>query len=296
MTQPTPDFALLNLNKPSGPTSHDVVDAVRRGTSQRKVGHAGTLDPMAEGVLILALGKATRLLEYLTASDKRYRATVRLGLTTDTYDLEGEVVERLSLPGDVTTESVGNLLSTRYTGQILQQPPIYSALKVGGKSAHARARAGEEVKLDPRPVTIYSIGLLAFDPPDLTLEVHCGPGTYVRSLAHDLGQALGCGAALAALTRLASGSFHVDGAVSLETFEAGFGDDTWRDHLLPADLALDGTPQVHLDEDGFSRVRNGQFLPAPDATGLARAYASDGRFIAVLQGQGDAWRPKKVFA
>lgn len=293
-----PLFGLLNINKPSGPTSHDVVDAVRRGTGERRVGHAGTLDPLAEGVLVLALGKATRLLEYLAGSDKRYRAEVRLGITTDTYDIQGEVVAEHPTPGDLTPDTVRDVLRSQFSGDILQRPPAYSALKVGGKAAYARARAGEEVELQPRPVTIHAVDLLKLDSPDLTLDVHCGPGTYVRSLAHDLGQALGPGATLTGLTRLASGDFRLEDAITLDALQAAFEDGTWPQHLLPADLALAGTPQVQLDEIGYEHLRNGRPIPAQNVgEGLARAYAPDGRFVAVLVGdpESGAWRPKKVF-
>jgi tRNA pseudouridine55 synthase len=295
-----PPFGLLNINKPSGPTSHDVVSAVRRGTGERRVGHAGTLDPLAEGVLVLALGKATRLLEYLAGSDKRYRAEVRLGITTDTYDIQGEVVAERPVPGpgDLTPDTVCDVLQSQFSGGILQRPPVYSALKVGGKAAYARARAGEEVELQPRPITIHAVDLLKLDSPDLTLDVHCGPGTYVRSLAHDLGQALGPGATLTGLTRVASGTFRLEDAVPLDALQAAFEDGTWSQHLLSADLALAGTPQVRLDEVGYEHLRNGRAIPAQDISmGLARAYAPDGRFVAVLLGDpsGGAWRPKKVF-
>lgn len=292
-----PLFGLLNVNKPSGPTSHDVVNAVRRGTGERRIGHAGTLDPLAEGVLVLALGKATRLLEYLAGSDKRYHARIRLGLTTDTYDIQGEVVAEQPAPGDLTPDTVREMLQRQFSGDILQRPPIYSALKVGGKAAYARARAGEDVTLQPRPVTIHNVDLLTLDLPDLTLDVHCGPGTYIRSLAHDLGQALGPGATLTGLTRLASGDFRQEGAVPLGALQVAFEDGTWSQHLLPADLALDGTPQVELDESGYEHLRNGRPIPADDVSvGLARAYDPGGRFVAVLVGdpESGAWRPKKV--
>ncbi|UCC65323.1 MAG: tRNA pseudouridine(55) synthase TruB [Anaerolineae bacterium] len=293
-----PLFGLLNIHKPSGPTSHDVVNAVRRGTGERRVGHSGTLDPLAEGVLVLALGKATRLLEYLAGSDKRYRAEVRLGITTDTYDIQGEVVAEHPAPGDLRPDTVRDVLQSQFSGDILQRPPVYSALKVGGKAAYARARAGEEVALQSRPVTIHAVDLLRLDSPDLTLDVHCGPGTYVRSLAHDLGQALGPGATLTGLTRLASGDFRLEEAVSLDALQAAFEGGTWPQHLLPADLALARTPQVRLDEIGYEHLRNGRPIPAQAVNaGLARAYAPDGRFVAVLVGdtEGGAWRPKKVF-
>lgn len=291
-------FGLLNVAKPSGPTSHDVVNAVRRGTGERRVGHAGTLDPLADGVLVLALGRATRLLEYLSASQKAYRATVTLGVTTDTYDAEGEVVAKQPLPPDLSPDALDAALDS-FRGTIQQVPPVYSAVKVGGKAAYARARAGEELELEPRTVEISELEVLAFEPPTVKLRVVCSAGTYIRSLAHDLGTALGTGAMLSALTRTASGQFHLDDAVRWPDLEAAFDDGSWQALLLPADRALDDTPQVHLDAQGLEDVAHGRALDSGEAApgALARAYAPDGRFVAVLEGdaQNGLWRPKKVF-
>lgn len=290
-------FGLLSVHKPVGPTSHDIVAAVRRGTGERRVGHGGTLDPLAEGVLVLALGRATRLLEYLTGSRKTYDATLRLGVSTDTYDAEGEVVAEQPVPPDMTTDDVERAL-TDFRGAIQQVPPIYSAVKVEGKTAYARARAGEEVELQAREVHIYELEMTSFEPPIVGLRVVCSAGTYIRSLAHDLGLALGTGATLTSLVRTASGSFELAEAVSWPELEAAFEDSTWREHLLPADMALAGTPQVRLDEAAVQDVQHGRELSADHVEeGLGRAYAPDGRFIAVLEGQPQrsVWRPKKVF-
>lgn len=288
---------LLNVHKPAGPTSHDIVATVRRGTGQRRVGHAGTLDPLASGVLVLALGKATRLLEYLLDSGKSYRATVRLGLTTDTYDLDGTVTDEAPLPTDLDTRQIDALLQTRFVGDIMQTPPVYSALKIDGKTAHSRARAGEDVQLQPRPVTIQRIELLATNWPDLILDVECSKGTYIRSLAHDLGQALGCGATLAGLVRTASGHFIAEDAVPLDRLQAAFEDGSWQTHLLPAAGALTGLPAITLDAKEMARLKNGQALRRENITsGLASAIAPDGQLAAVLKGDLDAqvWRPVKV--
>ncbi len=291
-------FGLLNVNKPSGPTSHDIVAGVRRGTGERRVGHAGTLDPLAEGVLVLALGPATRLAEYLTASRKSYLADVVLGVSTDTYDAQGRVVEQRPLPPDLSRDAVETALHA-FRGPVEQVPPVYSAIKVGGKSAHARARAGEEVTLKPRLVTIYDLQMLSFEPPHVRLAVTCSPGTYVRSLAHDLGRTLGCGAMLSALTRTASGHFRLEDAADWEALQSAFEDGSWRDYLLPPDLALDGVPRVVLDRDGVEHVRHGRPVPAGEVVaGPGRAYLPDGRFVAVLSGDParGVWHPKKVFA
>ncbi len=290
-------FGLLNINKPVGPTSHDIVDAVRRGTGERKVGHGGTLDPLAGGVLVLALGPATRLLEYLSASEKEYLAVVKLGLVTDTGDAEGEVIEEHTIPPDLHRGGVEAILA-RFLGPIEQTPPPYSAVKVKGKAAYYRARAGEALQLPPRQVVIKELTLLDFAPPTLTLRVRCSAGTYIRSLARDIGTALGCGAMLSALTRTASGAFRLEEAVGWEALQAAFADGSWPRYLLLPDLALEGTPRIALDNEALGHVIHGRPLPAAEVSaGIARAYAPDGRFVAVLEGDvaRGAWLPRKVF-
>jgi len=290
-------FGLLNVDKPSGPTSHDIVLAVRRGTGEKRIGHAGTLDPLAGGVLVLALGQATRLVEYLVASQKSYLAEITLGVETTTYDAEGDVVARHPLPDDLSIEAIGPILE-RFTGQIEQIPPVYSAVKVKGKAAYARARKGELVDLPSRSVEIKRLDLIEFDPPILRTVVDCSPGTYIRSLASDIGKALGCGAMLSGLVRTASGGFTQEDAVSWEELQQSFEDRTWMKYLLPADIALDGFLRIDLDESQVRLVMNGAPFTADGvSTGIARAYTPEGRFIAVLVGDPDRhiWKPKKVF-
>jgi len=287
---------ILNINKPYGITSHDVVDRVRRLSGQRQVGHAGTLDPLATGVLLVCLGIATRLAEFLMDSPKLYRAHLRLGVTTDTYDAEGTVVAER--PVEVGREDVERALD-RFRGPILQVPPMFSALKKGGRPLYRLARRGEIVERAPRPVEIYRLDLVEWSPPDLTLEVLCSPGTYIRSLAHDLGEALGCGAYLVGLVRLASGEFRLEDAVDLETLNR----ERLPHVLLPPDAALQRFPALYLTHAEAWAVGHGQDLPdrwgiaggdRPKAS-LARAYGPDGSLLAVLEfsGQG-TWHPKKV--
>ncbi|HEY74902.1 MAG TPA: tRNA pseudouridine(55) synthase TruB [Thermoflexia bacterium] len=284
---------ILNLNKPRGMTSHDVVDRVRAVAKQRRVGHAGTLDPMATGVLLVCLGRATRLAEYLMASPKTYRARIRLGIATDTYDAEGQVVEER--PVEVARADVEAALD-RFRGRILQVPPMYSAIKRKGQPLYRLARQGITVEREPRPVEIYELRLTGWEPPDLTLEITCSPGTYVRSLAHDLGQVLGCGAHLAGLVRLASGDFRLEDAVPLEELTP----DRLPEVLLPPDAALRRYPALHLDGQTARAVRSGRAIagPPPEGEPLARAYGPDGSFLAVLEYQPDrgVWHPRKVFA
>ncbi len=290
---------ILNLNKPQGPTSHDIVARVRALTGVRRVGHAGTLDPLATGVLLICVGRATRVSEYLMAGRKVYRARLRLGVATDTYDAEGRVVAESPCPAD--RAQVEEALR-RFRGAIEQVPPMYSAVKHQGTPLHRLARRGIEVERQPRRVEIFRLELTAWEPPECELEVTCSPGTYIRSLAHDLGQVLGCGAHLTALTRLASGDFRLDAALSLDEFAQAVADGRWTAHLHPLDAALTRFPALHLDAAEARRVCQGQPVGGPVTTAetakLARAYGPDGRFLALLapdRRTAGLWRPRKVF-
>jgi tRNA pseudouridine55 synthase len=295
---------ILNLDKPQGPTSHDVVDRVRELTGIRRVGHAGTLDPMATGVLLVCIGKATRVSEYLMAGQKVYRARVRLGITTDTYDAEGQVVASASVDSVDVSRAEVELALARFRGTVEQVPPMYSALKHAGKPLHKLARQGVEVRREPRQVEIPRLALTEWEPPECTLEVTCSPGTYARALAHDLGQALGCGAHLTGLARLASGGFRLEDAVTLDTFAQAAAKGRWTDLLHPVDAALADFPALHLDADAARRLCAGQAVtlpqPSPEGEeeeGMARAYGPDNTFLAlaVYDPATKAWRPHKVF-
>lgn len=268
---------------------------VRRWTRIRKIGHAGTLDPMASGVLVLCLGPATRLSEFAMRSPKQYRATVRLGITTNTYDSEGEIVAQQPL-GEISAADIEAVLP-RFTGEIDQVPPVYSAIKQGGKRLYDKARDGEAVTLMPRRVTIERITMTEVALPDVVLDVVCSPGTYIRSLAYDIGEALGIGAYLAGLVRVSSGHFRVDEAVTLADFEAATQSGDWRKYLLPPETAVSGAVMIHLDAQQVQRVQHGNPVDAPEgACGLACAFAPGGTLLAVMEAQGDQWQPVKVFA
>jgi tRNA pseudouridine55 synthase len=288
---------ILLLDKPSGPTSHDMVAVVRRGANIRRVGHAGTLDPLATGLLVLCLGTATRLSEYLAGKDKRYQAVVRLGQSTTTYDAQGDAVGPVSvrMPDRAEVERV----LAEFEGPQLQVPPQYSAIKRGGQKAYEAARRGETLELDARHVTFYAISLVSWEPPDCGVDVHCSAGTYIRSLAHDLGQRLGCGAHLAALRRTMSGSLNITSAISLDELRAAFARDDWQEHLLPPDHALSDWPEVHLSDSEAALLQHGQPVPrgGPPAGEFGRAYNSAGEFVAIVRADPAAgqWRPHKVF-
>ena len=255
---------ILIVDKPPGPTSHDVVALVRRLASTRRVGHGGTLDPFAGGVLPIFLGRATRVVEYHLADRKAYRATVCFGATSTTDDLEGELTP--SVDPAVTREAVEAAMPS-LTGRITQTPPAYSALKVGGRRAYALARAGQKVELKPREVEIDRLELVSWDESDpdrpiAVVDVECSAGTYVRALARDLGAAVGGGAYLGALSRIASGPFRLEDAVPLEDVRAaaGQGGDRLASLLRPVDTGLEALPSVRLSESELPAFARGQHV------------------------------------
>jgi len=289
---------ILNVNKAAGMTSFDVVSLVRRGAGVKRVGHAGTLDPAATGVLLVCLGQAVRISEYLMELPKTYRAVIRLGIATDTYDAEGtptSVAESI----DVSREDLLAVLP-QFVGEIQQAPPAHSAVKVDGRRAYALARKGQEVALKPRPVRVDRIDLLRFEPPEVEIEVECGKGTYIRSIAHDLGQRLGCGAHLASLVRTRVGSFGIDSATGTVALEAAFGDGSWRELVLPMDYGLAHLPAMTLGVVDEQDLRHGQALSLDEVAGadeVRRAYGEDGSFVGIVRYDGDegVWRARKVF-
>lgn len=288
-------FGIIVVEKPVGPTSHQVVSVVRRGTGVRKVGHAGTLDPRASGVLVLCLGPATRLSEYLSTSEKRYHAVIRLGESTETYDTEGPSSGKSEdLP---TLEEIRAILP-EFIGDIEQVPPPYSAVKVEGKRAYELARAGEEVELDSREVTIDHLDVESYDPPDLTVSVQCSAGTYIRSLAHDIGARLGVGGHLAALHRTMAGVFSLADAVPFEELERSLEAGTWEQYMHPPADALPDMPLVVVGPEELERVRHGQQIEAEGTPeGLARGVDEQGDLVAILEPDegGEKWHPRKVF-
>lgn len=288
---------VLVVDKPIGLTSHDVVQIIRRGTGIRRAGHTGTLDPRASGVLVVLIGPAVRLSEYVSASDKRYQATIRLGSSTDTYDAEGIVTDSSTSIEDITEEGFDEILQ-QYVGEIQQVPPPYSAVKVKGKKAYEMARKGEDVELPPRTINVYSLEVLEWAPPEVVVDVYCSSGTYVRSLANDLGNELGCGAHLIGLRRTKSGRFTLRDAVPLRRLQESFDAGDWYRNLIPAAEALADWPMVELNADEVELVRHGHRVVAdPDASGWARAISQQGDLVALVEYDADTneWQPRKVF-
>lgn len=286
----SPRAALLNLAKPAGPTSHDVVAQVRRASGQRKVGHAGTLDPLAEGVVVLGLGAGTRVLEYVQEQPKAYRATVRFGLATSTLDSEGEVTARAPVP--LFEEQDLEALLQPFIGRILQTPPRYSAIKLGGEPLYARTRRGEAVEPQAREVEIYELQLLEWRPPLARLAITCGKGTYIRSLARDIGEAVGSVAHLAALVRTRVGRFELSQAVPLD--EVGLR--PWEEILHPIDEAVRHWPAVSFSAREERVLNSGGSVPAPGmgAGSRARAYGGEGGFFGLVESTSGGWRPLKI--
>lgn len=287
---------VLVVDKPVGLTSHDVVQIIRRGTGIRRAGHTGTLDPRASGVLVVLIGPAVRLSEYVSASDKRYQATIRLGSSTDTFDAEGRVTSSAPV-GSITEEQFEDILD-QYVGEIEQVPPPYSAIKVGGRKAYEMAREGEEVNLEPRVIQVYSLELLEWDSPEAVVDVFCSSGTYVRSLANDLGNALGVGAHLVGLRRTKSGRFTLRDAVPLRRLQESFTAGDWYRYLIPAAEALAEWPMVELDADEVELIRHGhRVLAEPGSKGWARGVSEQGDLVALLEvdEEKSEWQPRKVF-
>ncbi len=295
---------ILNINKPTGMTSHDVVAKVRKLLKQRRVGHAGTLDPAASGVLPICVGQATRVAEYLSESGKAYQATIVFGTVTDTYDSEGAILRTASTQ-DLALATIEALLPAML-GEHMQVPPRYSAIKLQGQPAYKRARAGEEVAMEPRPITIYQLEIIDWQPsqpPVLTLAIECSKGTYIRSLAYDLGEQAGCGAYLGGLVRTRSGPFPLSESITLAQLDEAAAQGTIEQFLYSADKAMEHYPALRLDEAMTERVRHGNTFQLEEQTSalheqtLARVYDDTGQFVAIAEWDAErsVWQPTKVF-
>jgi tRNA pseudouridine55 synthase len=286
---PEPASGLVVVDKQAGMTSHDVVARVRRLADTRKVGHAGTLDPMATGVLVLGLNRATRLLGHLTLTDKRYAATIRLGVSTTTDDAEGDVTA--ATPTDALTDASVREALAAFVGEIDQVPSAVSAIKIAGKRAYARVRDGEVVELPARQVTVHSLDVVSTSlggAAEVDIEVHCSSGTYIRAIARDLGEALGVGGHLTALRRTAVGPFGIDSAHTLDELAESFA-------MTPISDAVRAWFPVHdLDDAGAAAVRVGRPLDLPLDV-LTGVFAPDGTFLALYEPHGDTARPVAVF-
>ncbi len=271
----SPLCGLLNLNKPAGVTSRRVVDMVQRLARPAKAGHAGALDPLATGVLVVCVGGATRLIEYVQRMPKQYVATFLLGRQSATEDVEGDVAELPNAP--VPTHGQIEAAAQRFTGRIVQRPPAFSALKIRGRPAYKLARQGQPVALEPRPIEIYRIAVKAYQYPELILEIECGRGTYVRSLGRDLAESLGTAAVMSALTRTAIGGFRLQQAVDPRELAA----DNWRAAIQPPLQAIGQLRRVQLSAEEATRIRNGLTIALKGERGRGKG---EGELLAASPG------------
>ena len=292
----SPHNGLLNINKPAGITSHDVVNRVRRILGQKRVGHAGTLDPAATGILLVCAGQATRLVEYLVPGIKTYQGAIVLGRSTDTYDREGETTGEADT-AHLERKMVENAM-TAFIGEIEQVPPAYSAIKRDGVPAYKLARKGKSVDLPARRIRIDSFELLEWERPRLDFRIVCQSGTYVRSVAHDLGAALETGGYLEALSRTASGSWKIEDSVSLEELEEAAANSRLDEHIHPLAEVLPDMPKVTISDHQAGLLSHGQALEleVEGKPGTLGAWTSSGQLVAILVPGGlTRWNPKKVF-
>ncbi len=275
---------VIVVDKPEGWTSHDVVNKMRRIANTKRVGHLGTLDPIATGVLPLVIGRATRLAQFYTRSDKIYEGTVRFGWATDTYDRAGRAISEKTEP--VLDLDALDLALERFRGAFLQTPPPVSAKRVDGQRAYELARKSVAVVLEPVPVEVYELVILGIDGTDVRLRAHCSAGTYMRSIAHEAGLALGCGAHLLELRRTASGEFELERARTLEQLESLAKDERLLDALVAPAEMLPGVPSVFVDELTVTQIRNGRNFPASPfrsqpASKYVKAVERQGDLVAI---------------
>jgi tRNA pseudouridine55 synthase len=294
---------ILNIDKPQNITSFSVVALVRRLSGEKRVGHGGTLDPAATGVLPVCLGRGTKVIEFLVDATKTYRAQVELGTATDTYDGSGQVTQKRD-PSGIDRPQMETALES-FRGSIWQTPPMYSAVKYRGQPLYKLARAGIEVERQSRPVKIHRLEIIAWQPPLVTLEIECGKGTYIRSLAHNLGGSLGCGAYLKSLVRTRCGVLALEDAVSVSQLAEACHYGYWQHFVYPVDTVLEHHSAIIVGEATEEMIRKGSPLPLEHLSrrengdfgqNLCRAYTRDGRFLGMLHhlpGKG-LWQPRKA--
>lgn len=284
---------ILAVDKPADWTSHDVVAKLRGICREKRIGHAGTLDPMATGVLVVFLGRATRAVELCENDEKEYEAGLRLGLTTNTQDITGQVLE--TKPVSVTEEQLRQVLEG-FTGPLSQIPPMYSAVKIGGKKLYELARKGQDVERKPRDIVIHGMELLSFDGTEARIRVRCSKGTYVRTLCHDMGAALGCGGTLSYLRRTRAGRFALSDCVTLEEIQKARETDRLVSLIRPVDSLFGDYPGLTLEEKWTLRCKNGGEIPMPGVPeGRCRVYGPDGEFLMLGQVRQGVLRTVKSF-
>lgn len=283
---------IMLVDKPQDWTSHDVVAKLRGILHERRIGHSGTLDPLATGLLVVFVGRATRAVEFAEADSKEYIAGLRLGIATDTQDISGSIISRCdAIP---SREAVICAVNS-FVGEIDQLPPMYSAIKVGGKKLYELARRGESVERKSRRISINSIDVVGEDGDDLMLKVSCSKGTYIRTLCHDIGEKLGCGACMSSLHRTAAGVFSIENAHSIEEIQAAAASGDIQKILLPLDTLFDQFPELIVNENRTKRLKTGNIINYNAPNGKYRVYSENGEFLLLGEITGGKLRTIKNF-
>ena len=267
---------IILVDKPSDWTSHDVVGKLRGILHERRIGHSGTLDPLATGLLVVFVGRATRAVEFAEADRKEYIAGLRLGMSTDTQDITGRIISKET---DIPDEPEVRIAIERFRGELEQIPPMYSAVKIGGKKLYELARKGESIERKPRHITIFGLEITGRSDNDYILDVVCSKGTYIRTLCHDIGAALGCGGCMSSLRRTKSGVFSVDNAYTIAEIQEAADMGEIDKLLLPADTLFFGYPKLSVDADSEKKLKNGCIINTSSPDGRFRVYSEDGEFL-----------------
>lgn len=267
---------IILIDKPQGWTSHDVVGKLRGILHERRIGHSGTLDPLATGLLVVFIGRATRAVEFAEADRKEYVAGLRLGMSTDTQDITGRIISKET---DIPDEPEVRIAIERFRGELEQIPPMYSAVKIGGKKLYELARKGESIERKPRHITIFGLEITGRSDNDYILDVVCSKGTYIRTLCHDIGAALGCGGCMSSLRRTKSGVFSVDNAYTIAEIQEAADRGEEEKLLLPIDTLFAGYTKLSVDADSEKKLKNGCIINTSSPDGRFRVYSEDGEFL-----------------
>lgn len=267
---------IILIDKPQGWTSHDVVGKLRGILHERRIGHSGTLDPLATGLLVVFVGRATRAVEFAEADRKEYIAGLRLGMSTDTQDITGKVISKAA---DIPDEPEVRKAIERFKGELEQIPPMYSAVKIGGKKLYELARKGESIERKPRHITVFGLEITGRSDNDYTLDVVCSKGTYIRTLCHDIGAALGCGGCMSSLRRTKSGVFSIENAYTIDEVRDAAGRGEIDKLLLPTDTLFAGHPELRVGSDSEKKLKNGCIINTSACDGRFRVYSEDGEFL-----------------
>jgi len=283
---------IILIDKPQEWTSHDVVGKLRGILHERRIGHSGTLDPLATGLLVVFVGRATRAVEFAEADSKEYIAGLRLGVSTDTQDITGDVLQKIDV--NITEEALKSVLM-QYTGDIEQIPPMYSAIKVGGKKLYELARKGETVERKPRKVTISKLDIIGAENGDYILDVCCSKGTYIRTLCNDIGKSIGFGGCMSSLRRVKAGIFSVDNAFSIEDVAAAVKAGTVEELFLPVDSLFSEYPSFKVNASDEKKLRNGNIIKCAEQNGTYRVYSENGEFLLLGEVSGSKLKTIKNF-